>query len=193
MPSGTVREFNSAGQLIYSHAGSGSKVKKYSACYINNIPPAIPTITESANILSSSPAASYQWYLNGQQIVGATSQTYTPAQSGNYVVRITDSNACVYQYAKTYVFVLTPSAVIDVNFSDKINFYPNPTSGIINISAASLYGKQYSIQVIDQLGKIVKTFYNASTIDISSMPNGNYFIQLTSPEGTATKQILLNK
>jgi hypothetical protein len=193
VPSGTVREFNSAGQLIYSHAGSGSKVKKYSACYINNTPPAIPTITESANILSSSPAASYQWYLNGQQIVGATSQTYTPTQSGNYVVRITDSNACVYQYAKTYVFVLTPSAVIDVNFSDKINFYPNPTSGIINISAASLYGKQYSIQVIDQLGKIVKTFYNASTIDISSMPNGNYFIQLTSPEGTATKQILLNK
>jgi hypothetical protein len=131
--------------------------------------------------------------MNGEKITGATSQTYTPTQSGNYVVRITDSNGCVYQYSKTYVFVLGPSAMIEVNFSDKISLYPNPTSGIINISGASLYGKQFSIQVIDQLGKIVQTMYNANTIDISSMPNGNYFIQLNSSEGTATKQILLNK
>jgi hypothetical protein len=193
VPSGTVREFNSAGQLIFSHSGSGSKIKKYSACYINNAPPAIPTITENGNVLNSTSATSYQWYMNGEKITGATSQTYTPTQSGNYVVRITDSNGCVYQYSKTYVFVLGPSAMIEVNFSDKISLYPNPTSGIINISGASLYGKQFSIQVIDQLGKIVQTMYNANTIDISSMPNGNYFIQLNSSEGTATKQILLNK
>ncbi|HRG57899.1 MAG TPA: aryl-sulfate sulfotransferase [Bacteroidia bacterium] len=193
VPSGTVREFNSAGQLVYSHSGSGSKIKKYSACFINNTPPAIPTITENASVLSATSAAAYQWYLNGQQISGANAQTYTPTQSGNYLVRITDSNACVYQYSKTFVFTMTPSAVMDVNFSDKINFYPNPTAGIISFSDASLYGKQFSINVIDQSGKIVNTFYNANKIDISSLPNGNYFIQLISPEGSATKQIVLNK
>lgn len=193
VPSGTVREFNSAGQLIFSHAGSGSKIKKYSACYINNTPPAIPTITENANILNASSAAAYQWYMNGEKIVGATSQAYTPTQSGNYVVRITDSNGCVYQYSPTYIYVLTAAGLVDLNFSDKITFYPNPTCGIINISNASLYGKQYSLQVTNQLGQVIKTFYNASTIDISDLPNGNYFIQLTSPEGKATKQNLLNK
>jgi hypothetical protein len=193
VPTGTVREFNSAGQLIYSHAGSGSKIKKYSACYINNTPPAIPTITENGNILSATAATSYQWYLNGQQIIGATSQTYTPTQSGNYVVRIADSNACVYQYSKTYVFVLSATSIIDINFSDKITFYPIPTSGIINTSGANLYGKQFSIQIIDMAGKMITMVYNANTIDISSMPNGIYFIQLTSAEGSVTKQILLNK
>jgi hypothetical protein len=193
VPSGTVREFNSAGQLIYSHAGSGSKVKKYSACYINNTPPAIPTITENANVLNASAAAAYQWYLNGEKITGATSQTYTPIQSGNYVVRINDVNGCVYQYSKTYVFVLTPAAVVELNFSDKITFYPVPTSGIINILGANLYGKQFSVQIIDMSGKLITMIYNTSTIDISSMPDGNYFIQLTSSEGTVTKQIVLNK
>jgi hypothetical protein len=193
VPSGTVREFNAAGQLIYSHAGSGSKIKKYSACFINNTPPAIPTITDNAGILTATPATEYQWYLNGQKIVGATSQTYTPTQNGNFVVRINDVNACVYQYSKTFVFTITSAITTAINFSEKVTFYPVPTSGIINISSAGLYGKQFSVSIIDMLGQTITTVYNSNTIDISSFPNGNYFIQLTSPDGTATKQILLTK
>lgn len=187
-----VREFNAAGTVVFSHSADGAKVKKYSACFINNVPPALPTITENANILSATAATSYQWYLNGQQVTGATSQMYAPTQSGNYVVRITDANGCVYQYSSTFVYT-SSLALVDVNFSDKIVIYPNPTTGIITFSNASLFGEQYSIQVIDSVGKIVNTFYNASTIDISSLAKGNYFIKLTIPQGTATKQIILNK
>lgn len=186
-----VREFNAAGALVYSHSANSAQVKKYSACYITNQPPAIPTITANGNVLSSSAATSYQWYMNGQKITGATSQTYTATQAGKYVVRITDANGCVYQYSTTHVQY--PLGVVDVNFNDKLNIYPNPTTGIVNIKEASLFGKQYSIQVISSLGNVVKTFYNAETIDISSLANGNYFIKLTSNEGTAVKQILLNK
>ena len=186
-----VREFNAAGAVVFSHSASGSKTKKYSACFITNEPPAIPTITANGNVLSSSTATSYQWYMNGQKIAGATSQTYTATQAGKYVVRIADANGCVYQYS--YTFVQFPLGMIDVNFNDKLSIYPNPTSGIVNIKEASLFGKQYSIQVISHIGIVVKTFYNAETIDISSLANGNYFIRLTSNEGTATKQISLNK
>jgi hypothetical protein len=187
-----VREFNSAGAMIYSHSASTSQCRKYNSCYITNMPPAIPTVSVNNNVLSSSVATSYQWYLNGQKITGATSQTYTATQSGNFVVRIADANGCVYQYSKTYKYV-KPNSIVDVNFNDKLNIYPNPTTGIVNIKDATLFGKQYSIQVISNIGNLVNTFYNASTIDISSLANGNYFIRLISNEGTATKQILLNK
>ena len=42
--------------------------------------------------------------MNGQLIAGATSQNYTPTQSGIYVVRITDANGCVYEYSPGYNF-----------------------------------------------------------------------------------------
>ncbi|MFN6039245.1 MAG: FG-GAP-like repeat-containing protein [Bacteroidota bacterium] len=38
--------------------------------------------------LSSTPASSYQWYLNGNAINGATSQSIVPTQTGNYAVQI---------------------------------------------------------------------------------------------------------
>ena len=106
-----IREFNAAGALIFTHTASASKTKKYSACFINNTPPAIPTISANGNVLSATTATLYQWYMNGQQIAGATAQTYTPTQSGNFVVRITDSNGCVYRYSTTYVFVLSASTL----------------------------------------------------------------------------------
>jgi len=43
----------------------------------------------------NSPDPSYQWYLEGQPVPGATSGVYFPAQSGNYQVQITDGIGCV--------------------------------------------------------------------------------------------------
>ncbi|MBK9247233.1 MAG: PKD domain-containing protein [Ignavibacteria bacterium] len=51
--------------------------------------PPKPTITKVGNILTSSADAGNQWYLNTQQILGATSKTYTPTQSGSYTVIVT--------------------------------------------------------------------------------------------------------
>ncbi len=56
----------------------------------------VPTITEIvAGTLQSSVAVSYQWYLNGNPIGGATNQTYVYSSVGNYTVEITDANGCI--------------------------------------------------------------------------------------------------
>src|SRR4029453_13084915 len=44
--------------------------------------------------LTSSSAAGNQWYLNGNPIGGATSNSYNATASGNYTVQVTDGNSC---------------------------------------------------------------------------------------------------
>ena len=48
-----------------------------------------------STLLTSSPAASYQWNLNGSPIVGATSQTYLATEGGDYSVTTTTAAGCV--------------------------------------------------------------------------------------------------
>jgi hypothetical protein len=110
--SGLMYEINSAGTTLWSKTATGSvpQAFRYSNCYVSNPAPAIPTVSQNGNILSSTTAVTYQWYKNGDLISGAISQTYNATQSGVYVVRITDSNGCVYQYSPGFRF--TPSSTL---------------------------------------------------------------------------------
>jgi hypothetical protein len=49
--------------------------------------PATPVITQSGNLLSTTGGfASYQWFLNGNPISGATSSSHNATQDGNYTL-----------------------------------------------------------------------------------------------------------
>ncbi len=176
--SGYIKEFSPSGTLLWSKTltGANAKAFRYPECYINNTAPAIPTISESAGTLNSTSATTYQWYLNGQPIAGATNQSYTPTQSGIYLVRITDANGCVYQYSQGYNFAIPTG----INELEEITFYifPNPSSGIVNIQDTFSTGKRFDVFVFDALGRLVlqnKTLYQ---LDLSEYGNGIYTISI---------------
>lgn len=56
--------------------------------------PPVPVITLDDPDLVCSDAYSYQWYLDGQPIPGAVNKRYTPQQTGEYHVVITDEHGC---------------------------------------------------------------------------------------------------
>jgi|GEM_PF-1097783 len=56
--------------------------------------PATPVITANGTTLTSSPAAHYQWELNGVPLPGDTMQTVAFDSTGAYTVTITDANGC---------------------------------------------------------------------------------------------------
>jgi len=192
--SGYIKEFNPSGTLLWTKTltGSTAKALRYTDCYINNAAPAIPTISEAGGTLTASAATTYQWYLNGQQISGATSQTYTPTQSGIYLVRITDVNGCVYQYSQGFNFTYTTGIAETENVY--FNVYPNPTNGIITIQDTYLSGKRFDIYVYDALGRLLiqnKTMYE---LNLSEFENGIYYITI-KPENAKTinTKIILSK
>lgn len=118
--SGYMYEVNPAGNIIWSKTATGTvaQAQRISECFLNYPAPAIPVITADATTLTSTPATTYQWYRNGNLIQGANAQTYIPMDSGIYLVRITDSIGCVFQYSKG------------------IKFKPSATSFLVSINAS---------------------------------------------------------
>lgn len=67
-----------------------------------------------------------------------------------------------------------------------ISVYPNPTNGLVNIS--STY-KTAEILVIDLSGRVVLQSYNVNVVDISSLSEGLYFLNINSENGMYSAKI----
>ncbi len=132
----------------------------------------IPFISQSGSTLTSTPATAYQWYLNGNPINNATSQSYNPIQNGNYYVVVTE-NGC--QSANSNTITVT-SVGID-NISDTvIQIYPNPTVSDVVISSDAIH----HIMIYDLSGQ--KVYENKMeqvvqcTVSLAEFPSGFYTI-----------------
>ncbi len=84
-----------------------------------------------------------------------------------------------------------PSGIIDNNVVQDIKFYPNPTYGIINITGIKIPAEVniYSVQ-----GKLLKTVNQvANSIDISDLPPGIYFLNISVRNKTFVRKTIIKK
>ena len=146
-----------------------------------------PHITRIGTILSTTGTGSYQWLLEGLPISGATNQTFTPIQNGNYTVIVTDTNGCK---GTSAVFNINNLGLNDNTIYRQVHFYPNPTTGIVTISNQD-NDTIDKIEIVDILGKTVavKT-ENTSQVDITSLSNGMYIFKIYSGETVFQKKII---
>lgn len=130
--------------------------------------------------------ATYQWFLDGWQITGATSRTTTPMAIGTYKVVITQPN-CV---ATSNEITLT-TVSIKQNLSDMLSIYPNPSTGIFQLEIKDLS----EISVSDVTGKLLAKFTMEGTkaLDLSKEARGLYFVKVSNKQGTITKKIVLHQ
>ena len=84
--------------------------------------PTMPVITYvNPNLVTSAGYSTYQWYRNGSILSGATSNSYTPSQTGNYTVKVTNAGGCnitsaIYtHYPVTVAFAADTSGYCGVN------------------------------------------------------------------------------
>ena len=86
--------------------------------------------------------------------------------------------------------------IIESNTSAQLNVYPNPTSGIFNLTSSQTMTSPSQIQILDLNGRIVfNKQFNLITagqqiqIDLSNMASGVYVLQIANEDSIITKKI----
>ena len=143
--------------------------------------PAVPTISQSGSVLTSSSASGNQWYLNGSPIAGATGQTYTVTSTGYYSVWITSPFGC---QSSSSVLSVILSGLNELHIFNAIILGPNPAKNQITLTIPSeLVNAIAEIKVVDVSGKVViekQLSLNAITekINIENLAKGIYVMEL---------------
>lgn len=149
--------------------------------------PEIPVITGDASLLVSTAASSYQWYLNGILIDGATNQEYIVTTLGNYTVEITDENGCS---SISEVFTIY-WGLNSLNAQDPISVHPNPSTGKFHVTFDN--PKINTVKVLNTAGSVIfsSTAFN-SEIDLSSHSKGIYFLKIEADDKIYVRKLIVN-
>ncbi len=197
-PSGTVQIINSTAQNdnpedfyyffydweIIVEAECAAELVEVTATIHAN--PEIGEISENGNVLSIDAGFdSYQWYLDGVVISGATGNTHAATEDGDYQVVVGTDKGC--ESTSNVVTVLVSS--IDALSKASIEVFPNPASGNVTIKVPT--AADYKIlngQGVTVLSGNVK---NCQDLDISTLNSGIYILSIVIEEQTITSKITI--
>ena len=124
-----------------------------------------------ANVLYTGSFSTYQWYMNGVAIPGATSSIYIETAFGDYTVVVSDGNGC-FDTSAAYT-INEHTGVVNVNMI-AIKLYPNPATSVIKIDAPM----PVNATVMTADGKVVIRSDNAASIDVSQLASGMYMVMI---------------
>ena len=103
-------------------------------------------------VLTADQAESYQWFLNGVAIPGATSMSYTPTKSGTYSLQTTDIFGCVGTSVNISIVVSATHSVGNPVFK----IYPNPVTDQLYFEYAN-YSDLTDWSIINPAGMVLKS------------------------------------
>ncbi len=112
----------------------------------------------------------YQWYLNGDEIVGATNWDFLATEVGDYSCMITNAAGCT--RTAEAVTVIDQCKEAETSSVSSIRIFPNPAKNEINIVFSSGLSSEESVIVLvkDMTGN---TIYSGTTILNNGLLNLN--------------------
>ncbi|NDC42562.1 MAG: T9SS C-terminal target domain-containing protein [Chitinophagia bacterium] len=154
--------------------------------------PATPLVSLIGNMLvANDGTGTYRWYFNtvrsytGATIIpGATGPTYHAVVLGYYFA-VKDSLYCPSDNSNIiYISLLSVKEV----FGESVKIYPNPTHGMLHFEWGGL-ATEMRVEVYNAAGIGVQyekwNTASARNLDLTSLPNGTYYLVLRDSEGKA--------
>ena len=145
------------------------------------IPPPVITVGEN-NVLTSSAGLNYQWFLNGEMLVGADARIIVAEQSGDYSVQVKDLSGCTSVSMPVTIFV-DPLSVANGFKNAAVRCYPNPFENRVTIDVQSLSMLPLKASVYDVNGLLLleQEISNAGeSLTMDQLTPGSYVLLLTT-------------
>jgi hypothetical protein len=142
-----------------------------------------PTITYSGDSLIATAAGSYQWYLNGEPVAGATQAFVESPAPGTWTVLL-GNGVCS---ALSEPFFLGTTG-LESTAASTFRVFPNPTESTITVLLEVPASGQV-LRLFDHGGRQVRQLIvdgQRLTIDLSHMAQGSYLLVLEHGDGSSS-------
>lgn len=146
-------------------------------------------LDENGQLTVNPPGQSYIWYFNGEPIMGANAESYTPTQSGDYSVTVVFDSGC-----GSTSDVMLVSVSVGEEFASQVIIYPNPANQVLNVVLP--FG-HWKMALIDVTGKVVLETGEVNSdnisIDTKHLMSGVYLLKGSSTTESFAKTILIQQ
>lgn len=136
-------------------------------------------------------ADTYQWYIDGNPIEGATESVYNPTEPGIYSLFVVFESGCENE-SNAINFTIG----IDELNSFELTLYPNPFEQTINLIATENASLPLQIELYDMIGNKVysnKSYQKNNQLDVATVARGAYLCRIIDADGKISSTILEKK
>lgn len=150
-----------------------------------------PSITANGNVLTAGGGTfdSYQWLLDGIEITGATSQSYTATEDGNYTVVVTE-NTCG---GTSVAYPVSGTGIKTINTALAVSLLPNPNNGTFKLVLNDFY--TYQVTISNLIGEVIlkSDVQKERTFSMNDAPKGVYLVNIKKAGISKTLKFTLVK
>ena len=159
------------------------------------VPPA-PVIIQSGPTLISNALHGNQWYRDMQAITGATDQSYSPTENGEYHDIVT-MNGCSSDSSNAIDVIII--STLEINQASEFQLFPNPAQDYFLIKTSGPPCEIMSVKIFSSYGRFLEKyeitggpFLNAYRIDVGNLSAGIYLLLIdTGKENIIQKLVIL--
>ncbi|MBP7513399.1 MAG: T9SS type A sorting domain-containing protein [Flavobacteriales bacterium] len=172
---------------ILGYGGSASVGELLAAMLTSDpVADALPVITVVDADLFTTGTGTMQWFLNGAPINGATGNSYTPTENGDYTVQMTITADCIYTSS---VYTLLNVGMVD-QASASFRVLSNPVADMLVVLND---GTNCPYEVVGMNGKRTASgtlVSGRNTIDLSGVASGVYLLRATMVDGVKAQRVV---